>query len=335
MPAPARNNTLGTPIPLPRLNVQSAGFRLRLSEGAFPMKIKFLIAAASGALLFSTAATAQVQQQPGNVFGQLLGAIFGTNEQASEQTLESDWNRGARPFADRRPALEARIDAAVRDGSISRTEADQMRREYYDIVQLEWQYSAGGSITQQQRRDLRTRYRALTQRFGGQGSGQGGYQNDGRWQPLATRSNEFEQRLAAGLRDRSLTRVEANRLRTEWRALAQVEANYQRGGIDAREQADLWSRYNAIDSRLGGSFGGGGAWDDRNMARWTQLQSRLATAEQGNRIDRNEAAHVRLQLSDLARLDAAYSNGGYNADERAYLTRRYAELEQMLGNNRR
>jgi len=300
------------------------------------MKAKFLAAAASGALLFSSAAMAQVQgQQQGSILEQLLGSVFGTTQQASDQTLESDWNEGRRPFAQRRAALEARIDTAVRDGSLSRSEADEMRREYYDIVQLEARYSANGTMSQQQRSDLRMRYRALTRRFDGeQWNGGGGYQDQGRWQPLSTRNAEFEQRLTTGLRNRDLTRTEVTRLRYDWRELARIETSYQRGGIDTREEADLWTRYNAIDRRLGSEFESGYG-SDRNSARWDQLETRLAIAERNGRISRIEAAHVRAQLSDLARLDAAYASTGYNADERAYLTQRYSALDQTLGYNRR
>jgi hypothetical protein len=189
-------------------------------------------------------------------------------------------------------------------------------------------------MSQQQRSDLRMRYRALTQRIGGQGSdqpyGQGGYQDEGRWELLSTRSTNFEQEVNAALRNRELSRTEAARLRNDWLVLTQIERNYQRGGFDAREQADLWARYNAIDNRLGGRLG-----NDSKGAQWNQLETRLVAAEQGGRISRNEAAHVRSQLSDLARLEVAYLSGGLNADERAYLSRRYGELEQMLGYYRR
>jgi hypothetical protein len=303
------------------------------------MKTSTIIAAAGSALLLSATASAQVQgQQQGDVFSQLLGALFGSNQQASEQTLESDWNQGRRPFEQRREALDARIDAAVRDGSLSRGEADQMRREYDDIVRLEAQYSADGNVSQQQRSDLRMRYRALTQRVSGQGgyqgNNQGGYQASGSWQPLAMRSGEFEQRIAAGLRNRTLSQADATRLRSDWRNLAQVEASYQRNGIDSREQADLRARYNIIDSRLGGSFGGGFG-NDRNTARWSQMETRVLAAERNGSLDRNVAVQVRAQLSDLARLNTAYSAGGYTADERSYLMRRYNELDAMLGNIRR
>jgi len=44
---------------------------------------------------------------------------------------------------------------------------------------------------------------------------------------------------------------------------------------------------------------------------------------------------VRAQLNDLARLNAAYAPNGFSPDERAYLTQRYRELDQMIGYGRR
>lgn len=305
------------------------------------MKASFLIAAASGVLLVSASATAQMQSQPqqGNVLNQLLGAMFGTDQQASEQVLDSDWNQGRRPFEQRRTQLDARIDMAVREGSMSRREAEQVRREYDDIVQLEAQYSADGNVSQQQRNDLRARYRALSQRVDGQqpggnddqGYNQGSYQHDERWQPLSMRYNDFEQRISAGLRSRQLTQLEATRLRTDWRSLAQVEANYQQGGIDAREQADLSARYDNIEQRLGG----GGVGNNRNRLQWGQLETRLTGAERNGILNRNETAQLRSQLGDLVRLDQAYARDGYTIDERGYLAQRYRDLDAMLGYNRR
>jgi len=307
------------------------------------MKTHQLLAAAGGALFLAvpSAAIAQgqqtyAQQQQGGILGQLLGAVFGQSSQASEQVLESDWNQGRRPFEQRRANLDARIDAAVRDGSLGRREAEEMRREYDEIVRLEGEYSADGSVSRQQRGELRSRYRALVQRVGGPGYspayGQGGSQEDGRWQMLSTRSAAFEQRVAAGLRSRDLTQAEAMRLRAEWRTLSQLEASYQSGGIDQREQADLWARYTALEDRLARSERTSA---ESGYSRWSDMERRLAVSEQNGRVTRNEAVQVRAQLSDLARLDAAYAVGGYSAEQQAYLTRRHMELDQMLGSNRR
>lgn len=318
--------------------VQLVFFAVTLNESELQMKRTLLFAAATGALLFSNPAVAQVQGQERDVLQQVLGAVFGSTQQRSEQVLESDWNQGRRPFGQRRVQLDARINMAVREGSLSRSEADQIRSEYDEIVRLEDEYSADGSISQAQRSDLRTRYRALSQRVGGQGyaqnpdqgygqdNGQSAYQDDKRWQPLSQRSRDFEQRVTLGLRNRNLTQLEATRLRADWQALTQVEASYQRGGIDQREQADLWARYNAIDNRLRSNTGSGSG----DRARWSRLETQLAVAERNGSIRPNDVLQVRAQLSDLARLDAAYAISGYSSDESSYLSRRYGEVDELL-----
>lgn len=310
------------------------------------MKTNLLAAVARAALMLAVAAPVQAQQQQGDVLGQLLGSIFGNNQQASEQALESDWNQGRRPFEQRRGQLEARIDTAVRDGSLSRGEANAMRREYEDIVDLEARYAADGNVSQQQQQDLRSRYRSLARQVRGQaaggdsqgngpGAGQGGDRDDRRWQPLTTRNAAFEQRVTTALRNRRLTQAEATRLRADWRTLGQTEAAYRLGGIDNREQADLWARYDVIDGRLGGGAGSSAGGFDRDPARWGRMEAQLVTAERNGRISRTDAVQMRAQLSDLARLDSAYATGGYNPDQRAYLTRRYGELDNMLDGRRR
>lgn len=314
---------------------QVTGFVPTAARNESRPMMKAAIFIASTALLLGAAASAQQQPQPsGSFLEQLLGGMFGNNNQSAEQTLETDWNQGERPFERRRPQLDARIDAAVRDGSLSRNEADDMRREYDDIVRLEARYSVNGQMSTQQRSDLRSRYRALSQRVGGQTAGQGGgqtgYANDGNWLPVAQQNSQFEQRLATGLRNRSISQAEVTRLRTEWRDLAQVEARYQYNGIDAREQADLWDRYNAIDNRIGG-LSASGFGNDRNTQRWTQMETRLAAAQRAGRISANQATQIRAQLGDLARLDAAYGRTGYSTEQRTYLIRRYGEVESVMG----
>lgn len=293
---------------------------------------------ASATLLLATAATAQ-QPQSGNFLDQLLDGIFGNNSQQTEQALESDWNQGQRPFAQRGQQLEARIDTAVRNGTLSSSEAEYMRREYDEIVRLEAQYGANGQISAQQRGDLRTRYRAMMQRINSQHSiDQIGGQAGGQWQPIAQQNNLFEQRLGEALRNRRISQAEANRLRNDWRGLAQVEAQYQRGGIDAREQADLWTRYNAIDTRMGGVLGGNmgnGFGNEANSQRWRQMEMRLVAAQRAGRVNATQAAQMRATLGDLERLDAAYARTGYSAEQRTYLSRRHGEMDMALGYDRR
>lgn len=237
-----------------------------------------------------------VQDQPGGVFGALLGALFGVQTaDQGDQVLDQDWSRGRRPLYQRRADLDARIDAGVRDGSISRYEADRLRDDYDALVQLETRYAADGRMTTTERRDLRDRYRALSQRVGDErrddDTGYG-------WQPLADQRAAFSARVDLAVRNRDLTRTEGTRLRADFDALVQLESDYGRDGLSAREQQDLAARLADLDRRLGdGGYDGGYGADPRAA----EIEARIVAGERSGQISRTEAARLRTELSDLTR----------------------------------
>lgn len=240
-------------------------------------------------------------QQPGGIIGALFGAVFG-NAFGNDQQIENDYSQGRRPLAERRVALEARIDAGIRDGSISRTEANRLRGEYNALVQLETRYAADGRITADERNDLRTRYNALSQRVGD--ARDGGEYGDGYddWRPLADSRATFNQRLDAGVRNRTLTRAQATRLMGDFNALVQLETGYARNGIDARERRDLEARWADLNRRVGDDWRDGGFDADYGQdGRAVALEARITAAERSGRISRAEAARLRGELSELSR----------------------------------
>lgn len=251
-----------------------------------------------------------------DIFSSLLGTLFGVTPGADTQALEDDWGRGGQPLTNRRADLSARIDAGVRNGSLTRYEADQLRSEYDALARVEASYSADGRITTAERDDLRSRYQTFSQRLRAQRN-----DNDRGWQPLAQRTAQFDAQVNASLQQRDITRTEATRLRQDYQALVQLETGYSRNGLDAREIADLTTRYDDLNRRLGvdDQYAGG-------AGRWTALDARVTTAERGGRVNRDEAAMLRAQLADLTRLDIAYRADGLTADERTYLDRRFGEL---------
>ena len=180
----------------------------------------------------------------------LLGAVFGTS-----QTLDSEWSRGRRPLYNQRAAFDARLQTSVRDGTLSYSQSARLRADYDALVELETRYAADGRITTTERADLTARYRDLTDRLQN-----GGYGEDGDgygWRPLGDMRQEFFARLDAGVRDRTLSRTEATRLRTDFNALVQLETTYGRNGIDAREQQDLEARLADLNRRVGDDYDGG------------------------------------------------------------------------------
>jgi hypothetical protein len=235
-----------------------------------------------------------VQDQPGGVFGALLGALFGVQTADQDRALDDDWSRGRRPLYQRRADLDARIEAGVRDGSISRTEASRLRADYEALVQLETRYAADGRMTTTERADLRDRYRALSQRVGDERRDDGGY---GYWRPLADQRADFFGRVDLAVRDRRLTRTESTRLRADFDALVRLEADYRRDGLSAREQQDLTDRLADLDRRVGDVVGGGYGYDPRAA----EIEARIAAGERSGQISRAEAARLRDELRDLTR----------------------------------
>lgn len=305
----------------------------KFKESKPVMISKTATAAAAASLACALAGSAQAQTPYNSgatarpdIVGALLGALFGAPATAT-QTLENGWSRGARPLSERRANLDARIDAGVRNGSLTRREADQLRDEYNELVRIEANYAADGRLTAQEQSDLSDRYEALSRSV--REEVQDEDDGDRRWRPLAERRANFETRIGAALDDRSINRTEAARLRTDFQALVQLETTYSRNGLDTREIADLRARYQDLRARLSDDDGMAGQQD-----RWAGIERRIAQGQRSGAINALEAVRMRAELGDLVRLEAAYASGGMTADERDYLARRFFEVNGRLSNLR-
>ncbi len=243
--------------------------------------------------------------------------------------MDMAWSQGSQPLGQRRADITARIDAGSRDGSLTRAEADAVRREHEALIRLEAQYAADGQYSTNERTDLATRYAALETRLGEQRRDDQGYDIGGtasqNWQPLTERSADFERRVTAARSARAITLAESRRLRTDWQNLRQLEAQYRSNGIDIRETADLDARRMGLERRLG-RF----AEQTQVANSWTLLETRINTSENDRSLNRNQLARLRDQHGDLVRLDAAWRRIGMGSTEQAYLTRRHAELSAQL-----
>jgi hypothetical protein len=105
-----------------------------------------------------------------------LAAAAPAAAQYSNQDVHAD-ARGGGSVETRIARLDARIEAGVRSGEISRSEARTLRNRLRDITRLERQYSRNG-LSQQERADLRQRVRSFREELrmaGGYGNGQYGY----------------------------------------------------------------------------------------------------------------------------------------------------------------
>ena len=267
--------------------------------------IKTLTAVAAATLTLATAGVAsaqtpygQPQQQPsqgGQVLEAILGTLFGTGQ----TSLDSEWSRGRRPLFNQRAQFETRLDAGVRDGSLSYNQSTRLRADYADLVALETRFAADGRFTAAERTELTDRYRDLTRRIDSDGYDDD-RDDDDRWEPLAGQSAAFDARVAAALRAREISRTESTRLRTDFQALVRLEAQYERDGLNQREREDLETRYADLNRRVGDDYvpGNGGGYGDPHAM---QIEARIAAGLRDGSISRADAARYREELRDLSR----------------------------------
>jgi len=158
----------------------------------------------------------------------------------------------------RQAQLDSRIDAGVRDGSLTRQEAIRLRVEFRNLAGLEARYRVNG-LSYGERADLDRRFDALSsqiryQRNDGQDRGDRGGWNNGRgnggWTSINERQQQLNDRINVGLRDRSLSRVEAARLRVEFNNIARLEARYRANGLNRFERTDLQRRFDYLSNRI-------------------------------------------------------------------------------------
>lgn len=70
------------------------------------------------------------------------------------------------------------------------------------------------------------------------------------WQSINQRQAELDRRIDRGVRDGSLSRREATRLRGEFNSLARLENQYRRGGLSAWERNDLDRRFDRLSAQI-------------------------------------------------------------------------------------
>jgi len=143
---------------------------------------------------------------------------------------------------ERQANLDQRIDAGVRNGSLTRTEAARLRAEFRDLARLEARYRSSGGLSQYERRDLDRRFDVL--------SAQIRYERHDRddrgWQSINQRQRQLDARIEAGVRSGHISRREAYRLRAEFQQIASLEARYRRDGLSRWERADLDRRFDRL-----------------------------------------------------------------------------------------
>ena len=70
------------------------------------------------------------------------------------------------------------------------------------------------------------------------------------WVGVNQRQSNLDDRIDDGVRSGELTRAEASRLRTEFRGIARLEAQYRRGGLTNAERRDLDRRFEQLSNKV-------------------------------------------------------------------------------------
>jgi len=99
------------------------------------------------------------------------------------------------------------------------------------------------------------------------------YRNDGyrgdrnAWVSINQRQAQLDRRIDQGVRDGSLNRREAYRLRGEFTQIARLEARYRANGLNGWERADLDRRFDSLSAQIRAErhdqYGSGYGYDNR------------------------------------------------------------------------
>lgn len=272
--------------------------------------------AASPAFAQASGQQTTSQQDP---FGAIFGALFG-DRWGSTSSIEAQWAAGRTPLADQRSQFESRVDNEVLKGAVNQQTGARLKSDYASLVQLESRYGADRRFTSKERTDLADRYGALTQVLA-----VGSYDDGQTVQTAAVADGqvEFGRRVDAAVSARRVSRTQGSRLKTDYASLVQVEAGYLRDGvISANERADLDSRLDALDARLGDT----GYGDVATLTPRARLDA-IGRALPSSGLSASAQAQLQVEYQDLSHLEAAYSRSSASSQELAYLDQRLSDLE--------
>ena len=296
-------------------------------------------------------------QQPSTgaaIVGALASALLGTNNNMTLYTSNAQypawgeagygdprtdprfgdqgWGNGRSgqwvPMAQRQSWLEKRIAMGEQQGTLTRAEATNLRRQLAQLDRLETRYNRRG-LTNTERADLDRRFDALSLqvRLDRQDS-------DSRWVDINQRQAQLDARIDAGVRDRSLSAREAASLRAEFQQIARMETNYRRNGLTQNERADLDHRFDVLSSRIRGDRQDNESdWVNINQ-RQAQLDARIDVGVRERSLSAREAVNLRAEFQRIARMEADYRRNGLTQSERADLDRRFDVLSNRIRGDR-
>lgn len=141
--------------------------------------------------------------------------------------------------ADGRAAFDTRVNTAVSQRRISRTQGTRLKSDYGAVVQVETGYLRDGTITTAERADLDARLDALDVRLGDTGYAAAA--------PLTPRTRLDN--IGRAIPSSGLSSAARAQLQVEYEDLARLESAYARINPTSDEQAYLDRRLGELESR--------------------------------------------------------------------------------------
>lgn len=142
-----------------------------------------------------------------------------------------------------RAEFEARVDTAVRNRRITRTEGTRLKSDYQALIQVEAGYLRDGSLSARERDDLESRLDALDARVGDVGYGGGSPA------PLDNRTRLANIERALSTNASAIGRTEAADIAVEHGDLVRLEAAYARSQPSSDDRTYLDRRIGELELR--------------------------------------------------------------------------------------
>lgn len=168
--------------------------------------------------------------------------------------------------------------------------------------------------------------------FGGQTTGS----IDAEWtrgrRALGAQQTTFNTRLDTQVRSGAITQYSADRIRTDYDALVQLEARYaQDGRFTTQERSDLTARYNALTSALeDGGYGDDlGGYQSAADGR-ADFEARVTAAVNARTLTRTDATRLRSDYAAIVTAEAQFQRDGLSARERQDIEARLDAIDARI-----
>ncbi len=171
--------------------------------------------------------------------------------------------------------------------------------------------------------------------FGGQTTGS----VDAEWgrgrRALGGQQTSFNARLDTQVRSGAIPQYSADRIRSDYNALVQLEAQYgQDGRFTAQERQELTSRYNALTTALeeGGYGDDIGGYQSAADGR-ADFEARVNAAVSARTLTRTDATRLRADYAAIVAAEAGFQRDGLSARERQDIEARLDAIDARVPGN--